>query len=114
MLYTISVGGNVREMDIDAVTYATATIEYITKSLLSLYDKHLTFGKSDEAIKKVMDLIPEKKGVIRSGLLRQSRMKVKEFDEVIATLIETERVTVEPSIKSGGRQGLVYKRKVGK
>lgn len=110
MLYTVSVGGDVQTMGIDAVTYATATVEFVTKSLLVLYDRHLTFGKADESMKRVIDLIPEKGGIIRSELLKRSRMKMKEFDETILTLLETERITTEP-VKGKGRTGCAYRRK---
>jgi hypothetical protein len=110
MLYTVTTGGNVREMGMAAVIYATATVEFITKSLLVLYDRHLTFGKADESMKKVIDLIPEKGGVLRSELLKGSRMKMKDFDEIILTLLETDRITTEP-VKGKGRTGCAYRRK---
>ena len=112
MLYTVSVGGSVQAMDVDAVTYATSTVEYVTKSLLVLYDRHLTFGKDDESMKRVIDLIPENEGILRSELLKRSRMKMKGFDEIILTLIETDRITTEP-VKGKGRTGCAYKRKAG-
>lgn len=109
MLHTVATGGNLRAMDIAAVIYATATVEFITKNLLVLYDRHLTFGKADEGMKKVMDLVPEKGSILRSALLKGSRMKVKDFDETILTLIEAERITTE-TVPGKGRPGCAYKR----
>lgn len=112
MLYTVTTGGAIGEMDMAAVVYATGTVDFITKSLLILYDRHLTFGKADEAMKKVTDLIPEKEAILRSELLKRSRMKMKDFDEIILTLLETDRITTE-TVKGKGRTGCAYRRKGG-
>ena len=93
MLFTISVGGNLKEMDVAAVCYATGTIEFITKSLVLLYDRHLTFGRDDARMKKMLDAMPEGKAIDRSELLRRSRMKKKDFDEIIVTLMDMEKIT---------------------
>jgi hypothetical protein len=93
MIYTLATGGNIKAMDTTALDYATRTVEFITKNLVILYDRHLTFGKDDERMKKLLDLIPEGKAMPRSELLKRSRMKVTDFNVLIATLLETDRIT---------------------
>ena len=44
-------------------------------------------------MKKVLDAIPEGKAITRSDLLKRSRMKVTDFDVLVNTLMETDRIT---------------------
>jgi hypothetical protein len=109
MLYTLATGGSIKKMDIAALDYATRTIEYVTKNLVVLYDRHLTFGRDDERMKKVLDAIPEGKSIPRSDLLKRSRIKVTDFDVLINTLLQTNRITQTWVKQEGsGRKGQVY------
>jgi hypothetical protein len=110
MLYTIAADGDLREMDVAAICYATGTIEYITKNLVLLYDRHLTFGRDDARMKKVLDAMPEGKAIDRSELLRRSRLKAKDFTEIIDTLFQAERI-IKEWVKGKGRSGEVYTKK---
>jgi hypothetical protein len=102
ILYTVSKSGNVGAMNMEAVIYATATIEWVTKSLAYLYDKHLTFGKDDDRMKKILGKVPGPgKAITRSELLKSSRLNVRDFDILIQTLKAAGEVRETNAINKG-------------
>ena len=102
ILYTVSKSGDVGAMNTETVTYATATIEWVTKSLAYLYDKHLTFGKDDDRMKKILNKVPgDGKAITRSDLLKASRLIVRDFDLLLQTLKATGMVRETATINKG-------------
>jgi len=102
MLYTLSKVGNIEAMNAEAITYASATIEWVTKSLAYLYDKHLTFGKDDDRMKKILSKVPGGgKAITRGDLLKASRLNVRDFDLLLQTLKTTGMVRETNTINKG-------------
>jgi hypothetical protein len=109
ILYTVSVGKPVEYIDIEAVSYATATINHITRRLCHLYDKYLTFNKDDEKMRGLYRLLPNDEAVTRSDLLRKSHLTSRQFTDYMKTLIETGEVEEKPAFHRGQRTTVYQK-----
>jgi hypothetical protein len=113
ILYTVSVGGNVEAMDLEAMTYATKTINEVTKRLCHLYDKYLSFNRDDEKMRALYRIVPDKEAITRSDLLRRSHLTSKQFTEYVKTMVETGEIEERPVVHRGQRT-TVYRRGGGK
>ena len=107
MLYTLSTGGDVGSMGLNALLHGTDTVEYITRSLAQLYHKHLAFGRDDERMKRILNLIPDKKAITRRDLLQKSKLTKRDFDAVMETLVEI-GVVKPQRVLHRGQKATVY------
>lgn len=85
---------NSLEIGIISIREATKMIDWLIEEFEGLADSEFAFSKFDKNKKKILRLIQSGKNN-RSDILRYSNMSAREFNEIIATLIESERIRVE-------------------
>ena len=85
--------------------------QYFAQAVDYLLTKEVAFGRDQQARQKVLRIIREKGDISRSDLLCRSRMLVRDFDQVISTLLEEGAIKekeVRRGISGRGRFGKVY------
>ena len=106
------------EGDVDKLTITRGAAEWGRDVVLHLSQKMLWYGQSwiaenvvDETGKRLLRFIRNApSGCIgRSALLKKSKMKSRDFTEIVSTLIEAGEIEVDKSKKDRGPTGVVYK-----
>lgn len=109
MLYEIS-GSNSNLMIIseNSIMRAVKLVNWLKQSLYELMGEHIAFTKEAKDIQKILNLIKAEKTIKRDRLLQNSHMIAKQLDEVLSTLIQSNRIA-EVYIKEGQREARAYK-----
>jgi len=102
MLYEIS-GYKTLTISENSLLRAIKLVNQLKQSLNELMSDHIAFTKEAKDMQKILTIIKENKEPIpRSLLLRTSHLTSKQLDEVIPTLIQSDRITA--SYEGEGRK----------
>ncbi len=94
MLYEISGNTNSFIISEGSLKRAIKLVNWLKQKLYELMKDQISFTKEDRDIQKVFNLIKANGTMLRSKLLTNSNFLAKQLDEILNTLIQSERIKV--------------------
>jgi len=107
MLYEIS-GSRSLTISEQSILRAIKLVNQLKQSLNELMSNHIAFTKEAKDNQRIMNLIKEEGTIKRSKLLNNSGMSAKQLNEVLATLLQSERIE-STYIESKTRKSMAYR-----
>jgi len=107
MLYEIS-GNRTLEISEGSMLRAVKMVNQLKKSIDELMSDHIAFTKEAKDMQKVLNLIKAGGTIRRDRLLQNSNMTAKQLDEVLSTLIQSNRI-IAFNVGEGQRRARAYK-----
>ena len=93
----------------ESMTEAINNINWISKQLINLCENELTFTKFQENSQKVIKYLKSKNNIVsRVDLLNNIRLSTKELDEVLNTLLQSEKIRLIEERGEGTRKKRIY------
>ena len=87
---------------------AIAYVNYIVTSLKDIVENELAFTKEMRSVNKIKKILQEHKEIKRSDLLRLSHLPVRDFNNAIETLMQSDLIKQEYRKEKGQKRSLFY------
>ncbi len=106
MLYEIS-GNRSLVISEGSLMRAIKLVNQLKQSLNELMSDHIAFTKEAKDLQKVLNLIKAEGTIPRSRLIQNSNMTSKQLDEILSTLIQSERIKTA-TLEAGRKKSQAY------
>ena len=105
LIYEVSQGG--KTVRVETMRLAMALVDWLAAQAETFAEDKLVFDPAQKNIARVRQVLAAHGELLRSELLRLVRLSAKQLDEALATLFQTEAITVQ-DVPGRGRTGKSY------
>ena len=108
LLYAISVDPECPAIDLPAATWGYALAEYLTRRMIRLVGDNVSQNRFHGEVLRVRQILSRAGGKMeRWTLVKKSKMRARELDEIIEHLIQSQSLHMEET-STGGRKRMQY------
>lgn len=94
----MATGNPVDVIDVDSIRSAIAYCRHLWENVASLVDEEIAIGKDARELRRMRHMVGG--GITRSQLLKLSRLKARDFDEYLKTLVQSGELISESRLAS--------------
>jgi hypothetical protein len=106
LIYEVTQGGSV--VRVETMRLAMALVDWLAAQTEAFAEEKFVFDPAQKNIARVRQVLAAHNEIMRSELLRLTRLTAKQLDEALATLFQTEAIAVK-DVPGGGRTGKAYR-----
>jgi hypothetical protein len=106
LIYEVSQGG--RTVRVETMRLAVGLVDWLAAQTEVLAEVRFVFDAAQKNIARVRQVLAAHGELLRSELLRLTRLSAKQLDEALATLFQTEAIAVQ-DVPGKGCTGKAYR-----